>query len=419
MLKETLIKSNCSLIQMHKKLLKKQNLLKYNNKYIFESKNNENILISNGFQLKNINTKKEFKNFYLTPWNIYKNDDKWIPSVYMELNDFFKKQNLFWSHAETELFVAKINNKPVGRIAAFVDDSFCRSINQKVGFFGFFECVNDYKIAKFLFKSAEEWLLSKNVQQIIGPINGRIDMGCGLLYKGFHHNQIFPDLYSPKYYNDFVENYGFNKLKDFNGYYIDLTKPIPNELVKIAQYVKNKNVKIRKFNRLKSKKEIEWWSKFMISSFIDHWGYTPVNKEEIKSRYGVKNIRWFVDNNLFLIAEKDDVPIGFSWTFPDYNKFFKTKKGKVNIKSYLNLYLKKYKIREANMNIIGINKEFHNNGIASLLNYSTISELKKRGYKGAEIGITDEENIASQKIIQRTGAKLHKIYRVYEKRINT
>lgn len=51
-------------------------------------------------------------------------------------------------------------------------------------------------------------------------------------------------------------------------------------------------------------------------------------------------------------------------------------------------------------------------------NFTTITELKKRGYKGAEIGVVDENNIASQKIIEKTGAKPHKTYRIYQKNIN-
>ncbi len=85
---------------------------------------------------------------------------------------------------------------------------------------------------------------------------------------------------------------------------------------------------------------------------------------------------------------------------------------------YLKFYYDSGLIDQANMNIIGIEKQFQNQGIAALLNFTTISELKRRGYKGAEIGVADEYNLASQKIIEKTGAKPHKIFRIYEKNIN-
>ena len=156
----------------------------------------------------------------------------------------------------------------------------------------------------------------------------------------------------------------------------------------------------------------------MIKTFTDHWGYVPVKTEEIKERYGIKNIRWFVDNKLFLIAEKNGAPIGFSWTFPDYNQVFKNMNGKFNLIKYLKFYYDARLINQANMNIIGIEKKFQNHNVASLLNFTTITELKRRGYIGAEIGVADEKNIASQKIIEKTGAKPHKTFRIYQKNIN-
>jgi hypothetical protein len=134
-------------------------------------------------------------------------------------------------------------------------------------------------------------------------------------------------------------------------------------------------------------------------------------------RYGIKNIRWFVDKKLFLVAEKNGLPIGFSWTFPNYNIIFKKLNGKFNILDYIKFYIEEKKITQANMNIIGIEKEYQKKGIASLLNFTTINELKKRGYEDAEIGVIDEDNIPSQKIIEKTGAIANKIFRIYEKNI--
>ena len=287
------------------------------------------------------------------------------------------------------------------------------------GAFGFFECINDKGVSISLLESVENWLKKYNVKQMIGPIDGRVDIGCGLLYKGFSMPPIFPDKYSLNYYIDLLEDFGMKKSRDFFNYYIDLKKPIPKKLETLAKNCRDNNgINIRYFNRKRANKEIEWWSNFMIKTFTDHWGYVPVKTEEIKERYGIKNIRWFVDNKLFLIAENNGVPIGFSWTFPDYNQVFKNMNGKFNFFKYLKFYYDARLINQANMNIIGIEKKFQNHNVASLLNFTTITELKRRGYVAAEIGVADEKNIASQKIIEKTGGKPHKTFRIYQKNIN-
>ncbi|MCJ2512929.1 MAG: GNAT family N-acetyltransferase [Candidatus Thermoplasmatota archaeon] len=387
-------------------------------KYIFEL-DKKLTYTQNNIMIKSVNNKKDFKDFYEIPWIIYDGDKNWVPPLWGEINRFFDNRNYFWNHTDLKLYVAIKNGKKVGRIAGFIDNKYCESKDERIGFFGFFECVNDVEISALLFRSVENWLKKNNVKKMIGPIDGRVDIGCGLVYEGFNHPPIFPDKYSLNYYINLVEESGMKKSRDFFNYYIDLKNPIPKDLEIAANNCENEyNVNIRFFNRKRAKKEIEWWSNFMIKTFTDHWGYVPVKTDEIKERYGIKNIRWFVDNKLFLIAEKDNTPIGFSWTFPDYNQIFRNMNGKFNLIKYLKFYYDARLINQANMNIIGIEKEYQNHGIASLLNFTTITELKKRGYKGAEIGVVDENNLASQKIIEKTGAKPHKTYRIYQKNIN-
>ena len=389
-----------------------------NIQYIFE-KNKESVYKENNVEIISVNDKKNFNEFYKIPWMIYKGDKKWAPPLWSEIDQFFKINNFFWDHTDLIMFIAKKNNKNVGRIAGFIDRKYCEGLKNNIGFFGFFESINDKEIFSLLIHKLEDWFKKNDVKKIMGPINGRVDMGCGFVYKGFNYHPIFPDKYSLKYYIDLFENNNFKKSRDFYNYYIDLTKPMPKTLENEADICrKNFGVKIRRFNRLRSKREIDWWSNFMISTFTNHWGYVPVKTDEIKERYGIKNIRWFVDNKLFLIAEKDKIPIGFSWTFPDYNQIFKNMDGKFNFLKYLKFYFDLNIINQANMNIIGIEKKFHNHSVASLLNFTTITELKRRGYIRAEIGMTDEKNIASQRIIEKTGAKPHKIFRIFEKNIN-
>ena len=45
--------------------------------------------------------------------------------------------------------------------------------------------------------------------------------------------------------------------------------------------------------------------------------------------------------------------------------------------------------------------------------------MKRRGYIGAEVGFIDEQNAIAHSTIVKTGAKKYKIFRIFEKNINT
>ncbi|KYK26903.1 hypothetical protein AYK20_08505 [Thermoplasmatales archaeon SG8-52-1] len=64
---------------------------------------------------------------------------------------------------------------------------------------------------------------------------------------------------------------------------------------------------------------------------------------------------------------------------------------------------------------MGIKKNYRGKGIGTCMNYYTLLEMKKRGYRCAEYGWIDEDNIASRKAGEKIGGKLYKIYRVYKK----
>jgi hypothetical protein len=390
-----------------------------NNDYIFEKQSSKSINISPNKKIIVVNNSNLFRDFFRVSSYIYKNNKYWISPFWNEMKSFFKVKNTFWKNSKCILYVAYQNNKPVGRIAAIIDTEFIKANKINAGFFGFFECIEDYEIALNLLNESEKWVFENKKSILIGPIDGRVDNGVGFLIKGFNSLPYLLGHYSHKYYIDFIEKFGFKKLKDLVSYNIELDKEIisKKDYNNSIQKSKELGIKIRKFDRFNFKGEMNWWTELLISEFKDHWGYTSISKDDVKNRFGIKQLRWIVDPPLFLVAENDNLPIGFRWSLPDYNLIFSKFNGKFGFFQLLYLLFNKRKINRGRFIIMGIRKDFRSKGIGTLLNYYTILEMKKRGYLRAEYGWIDEENIASRKSAEKIGGDLYKIYRVYEKNI--
>lgn len=182
-------------------------------KYVFELNGDKIKYFPSDLSIESITTFQEFKSFYKFPFNLYKDDRYWVPPFWTEFKGFFKRKNPFWSHAECRLFIAKKKNKVVGRIAAIIDYKFCETIGKNVGYFGFFECIEDFNYAKALLQSAQNWLVLKNMKIMRGPIDGRVDVGLGFLYNGFDMSPSLLSTYNPAYYISFAEKFGMKKLE--------------------------------------------------------------------------------------------------------------------------------------------------------------------------------------------------------------
>jgi hypothetical protein len=250
-----------------------------------------------------------------------------------------------------------------------------------------------------------------------GPINGRVDIGCGFLQTGFDSPPRLLSSYSPSYYISFVEKFDMKKVRDLLSYYIDLKKPIPTKLQEKAQECAASGIKIRLFNRLRTQKELKWWIELFLETIADHWGYVPVSPEEVKSRFGIKQLRWIVDSRLFLVAEFKGIPVAYILSSPDYNQVFQKMKGRLGLFQILKFFIMKPRINIGKLHFIGIKKEFRNQNIGSYLNYKTLVEMKNRGYTGAEVGLIDEKNVIARTTISITGAKVYKKFRVFEKNL--
>jgi len=386
-------------------------------KYIFEDSQSKIYNINSDLTISVINTYSQFKEFYNMAFEIYKDNKYWVAPLWKDYVNFFKKTNIFWNHAKIKLFNAYKKGKVVGRICAIIDKLYINKKRKKIGFFGFFECINDPEVGISLLENAETWLKNQKMDEMKGPINGRVDMGCGFLIKGFDSIPYLLGHYSHKYYNNFVNKFDMKKSKDLLSYNVDLGKPIPESLKKKAKKCEKKRVKIRKFNRFKFNKELKCWYNIFMEIFKDHWGYINVPFVEFKNRAGIRQLRWIVDPELFLIAEIDNKSVGFRCSFPDYNILFKKLNGKLGIIGLIYILLNRRKIDRGRFIVMGIKKEYRGRNIGSCLNYYNLVEMKKRGYKTAEYGWIDEDNIASIKAGGKLGAKLYKIYRVYEKSI--
>ena len=120
------------------------------------------------------------------PHSLYTDDPVYVPELYMTQKDLFnKKKNPFFKNADVDSFLAMKDGQIVGRISATHNRRYNEYHNTNVGFFGFFDVIDDYEVAKQLFDKASEWCKERNLDAIIGPCNFSTNDTAGLLIDGF------------------------------------------------------------------------------------------------------------------------------------------------------------------------------------------------------------------------------------------
>ena len=130
-------------------------------------------------------TGKDRKRLLQFPWDIYKDDPYWIPPILSEEKGLLGYgKDPFYDRNKIRTFMATRDDKIVGRIAAIVNYGHLERYNDGVGFFGFFESIDDQEVADALFNAAIEWLkdvypdiftdLSKSLEQVLKDATEKI-----------------------------------------------------------------------------------------------------------------------------------------------------------------------------------------------------------------------------------------------------
>jgi hypothetical protein len=150
-----------------------------------------------------VTSRGDLRRFIDLPWRLFdrRRDPQWVPPLRLTVRDALdQRRNPFYADADRELFLARQGDRIVGRIAAIENRAHNRFHEDRVGFWGFFECVDDQDAADALFDAAETWLAARGLQVMRGPMNPSTNYECGLLTEGFEYRPTFMTTWNPPYY---------------------------------------------------------------------------------------------------------------------------------------------------------------------------------------------------------------------------
>ncbi|MBK6681882.1 MAG: hypothetical protein IPG53_18725 [Ignavibacteriales bacterium] len=122
-----------------------------------------------------------------------------------------KRAQSFSLHGSADYFTANIKiGEAVGRIAAIQNDLHNQVHEENIGFFGFFESINDQKKWRnALLDTAKDWIKSRGMTLMRGPASFSSNDEWGMLIEGYDDYPTLLMPYNPPYYHDLVLNYGF------------------------------------------------------------------------------------------------------------------------------------------------------------------------------------------------------------------
>jgi hypothetical protein len=373
--------------------------------------------MSDKIDIIEVDSSRRLNQFIHYPFKLYKDDPNWVPPLIYERKEFFdKKKNPFFRGAKTKLFLASRDNELVGRIATCINYNHNEFHEEKVGFFGFFDTIDDYEVASRLLKVAMITLKAEGMEIMRGPASFSTNHEIGFLVEGFESPPTVMNSYNKPYLPKLAEQFGLKKVMDLHAYLITKETPINERQLKIVKRIKERNkINIRPADFSKFNHELEVVRQVYNHAWERNWGFVPMQEDEFN--HMGKSLKDIVDPDLLLIAEIDGEPAGFSMAVPDINQVLIRLNGHLFPTGILKLlwFTKiRNKIDGLRMMTMGVVHKYQKRGIDNIFFVETYNRAVAKGYKWAELSWILETNELMCRASEEMGAKLYKKYRMVE-----
>ncbi len=367
-------------------------------------------------------SRRDVRKFIDVPWHIGEltGAAQWVPPLRVAVADALdEKRNPFYRNATRQLFIALRDGKPVGRVAAIENRAHNEFHGDRVGFFGFFESVDDVGVARALLEQAASWLNGRGLTAMRGPMSPSTNHECGLLVDGFDEHPVFMTPWNPPYYGTLMEGAGLIAVKDLLGHLLDRNNSafrFPERFVSHAERARANGVAIRPIDLKHFDRAIEVCWDVYNAAWESNWGFVPMTHDEF--RHMGKEMKPLLVPDLAFTAEVDGKPAGFMLVLPDFNLVFKRiRNGRLFPTGLIKLLLGKGGIRSGRVMALGVKREYRRTDVFAAL----VAELYRRG---VAYGITQveaswvlEDNDLMNRPMARMGGRQYRRWRIFERGI--
>lgn len=357
--------------------------------------------------------------FIELPYRLYRDDPLWVPPLRGDVSELIDPaRHPFHEHAKVELFLARdAQGRVVGRVAATRNDLHEKVHGgEPVGFFGFFECERDPRIAAALLDAAGAWLAAQGLTTMRGPASFSLNEECGLLVEGFDTSPMVMMPHNPPWYAEVLEAAGMRKAKDLLAYIRDYVEP-PQRLLDFERVASERyHVTIRPFDKSKFAEEVERIRTLYNAAWEANWGFVPMTEAEFN--HIAKQMKPIADFDFVAFAYVRGELAGFALALPDVNQALKHMGGRLLPFGWAKGLWHGRHIDAVRVLTLGVLPQYRRTGAAEMLYLYLMRTAVRKSLRRAEFSWILEDNFAIRTPMEKLGGRVYKRYRLYERAIS-
>ncbi|NDC41045.1 MAG: hypothetical protein EBZ77_05770, partial [Chitinophagia bacterium] len=289
-------------------------------------------------QLQEVTTPAQKRAFLEMAVALYRDDPNYIRPLDKDIEEVFDPaKNKFFKRGEcTRWLLLNDKGETIGRIAAFVNRQY--KMEQPTGGIGFFECINSQVAANYMFDHCREWLRSRGMEAMDGPINfGERDKWWGLVVDGFY-SPLYGMTYNPPYYKELFEHYGFQTYFHQVCFAMKVeTGVAPKFVERHARLAADPQYRAEHVKKNELERFARDFTYVYNKAWAGHGGGKSLEEKQVQKMFAT--MKPVMDERLIWFAYYGEEPIAMWVNLPDLNQYFKHLGGKFGLLQKLRFLL--------------------------------------------------------------------------------
>lgn len=367
------------------------------------------------------------RDFVEVPWRLYRGDPFWTPplradylgSKLLRLAGLLTDRHPYHQQAEVTHFLARRGSDLLGRVSAAINRRFNDYHHTQIGFFGFFETVEDFDVTRGLLDAAGNWVRDRGMKALRGPgeYSNATHERQGVLISGFDYPPAVELTHNPPYYHQLLERYGFQKAKDYHAYLMEEFAPeCAARLARIARRVTARYGITTRMANLKSlREEIQLLVRIYNEAWAPNWGFVPLTDDDAHAL--AESLRHVLVPQLLRFAFVKGEPVAVLGALPDLYVPLRPRwrwpldTDPIRV---ARLLLTRRRIRRLRLMFMGIRPGFRQIGLDAVLFNEVRSAAIPLGYTTVDASMMLEDNDPINRVAQAMGMRVYKTWRIYE-----
>ncbi|SFF87435.1 hypothetical protein [Pontibacter chinhatensis] len=370
-------------------------------------------------KLIEVNTPELAQEFLMLQVRMYKNDPNYIRPLDKDVHNVFDpaKNKLLRDGEAIRWILQDEKGKSVGRVAAFINKRTAKAAEQPTGGMGFFDCINDQEAANMLLDACREWLKERGMEAMDGPINfGERDKWWGVLLDGFYEpTYCMP--YNFPYYQQLLENYGFQLYFKQYTYYRKIDEEIPEKYrAKAERVLADENYHFRHLDKKQLGRFTNDFREVYNKGWAKHEGVKAMT--EAQAAAIMRQLKPILDERIMWFAYYNNEPVGFFIAIPELNQLFKYNNGKLDLWGKLKFLFNRWRGACKTMYgiVFGITPEHQGKGVEAAMIVSAgkvVIGNPRIPYYDLQMNWIGDFNPKMMRLVEQIGGRIYKTHATY------